>query len=38
MAGQSVGLVNSVQPVAQIIEELTEQAVTALSLRGAWAG
>jgi enoyl-[acyl-carrier protein] reductase II len=38
MAGQSVGLVTSVQPVADIIEELTEQAVTALAARGPWMG
>jgi enoyl-[acyl-carrier protein] reductase II len=38
MAGQSVGLVSSVQPVAEIIEELTEQAVTALAARGPWMG
>ncbi|MFT8549781.1 NAD(P)H-dependent flavin oxidoreductase [Acetobacter okinawensis] len=30
MAGQSVGMVTSVQPVAQIIEDLVEQAVVAL--------
>jgi len=38
MAGQSVGLVSSVQPVAEIIAELTEQAVTALAARGPWMG
>jgi enoyl-[acyl-carrier protein] reductase II len=38
MAGQSVGLVSVVQPVADIIEELTEQAVTALAARGPWMG
>jgi enoyl-[acyl-carrier protein] reductase II len=30
MAGQSVGMVTSVQPVAQIIADLVEQAVVAL--------
>jgi enoyl-[acyl-carrier protein] reductase II len=35
MAGQSVGMVNSVQPVADIIAELVDQAVTALMARGA---
>jgi len=38
MAGQSVGLVSSVQPVAEIIAELTDQAVTALAARGPWMG
>jgi lipid-binding SYLF domain-containing protein len=38
MAGQSVGLVTGVQPVAGIIEELTDQAVTALAARGPWMG
>jgi enoyl-[acyl-carrier protein] reductase II len=33
MAGQSVGLVTSVQGVAEIIEELTQQAVMALAAR-----
>jgi enoyl-[acyl-carrier protein] reductase II len=33
MAGQSVGMVTSVQTVAEIIGELVEQAVTALTLR-----
>jgi len=33
MAGQSVGMVTSVQPVAEIIGELVEQAVSALTLR-----
>ncbi len=30
MAGQSVGMVKSVQPVAQIIKDLVEQATVAL--------
>ncbi len=30
MAGQSVGMVKAVQPVAEIISDLVEQAVTAL--------
>ena len=34
MAGQSVGLVNAVQPVAEIIAELVDQAVAALMRRG----
>jgi enoyl-[acyl-carrier protein] reductase II len=38
MAGQSVGLVSSVQPVAEIIAELVDQAVDALALRGARVG
>ncbi len=33
MAGQSVGLVGSVQKVAEIIDELVEQAVAALAVR-----
>lgn len=33
MAGQSVGLVTSIQPVADIIAELVQQAVTALEAR-----
>ena len=33
MAGQSVGLVQSVQPVAEIIQELVDQAVNALAAR-----
>ena len=33
MAGQSVGMVTSVQPVAAIIEELVGQAVGALGAR-----
>jgi enoyl-[acyl-carrier protein] reductase II len=33
MAGQSVGMVTSVQPVAAIIEELVAQAVGALGAR-----
>jgi enoyl-[acyl-carrier protein] reductase II len=33
MAGQSVGMVTSVQPVAEIIQELVDQAVGALSVR-----
>ena len=35
MAGQSVGMVTSVQPVAAIIAELVEQAVCALAARAA---
>ena len=38
MAGQSVGLVTSIQSVADIIEELTAQATAALAARGPWAG
>lgn len=34
MAGQSVGLVRAVQPTAEIIHELVEQAVQALAQRG----
>jgi enoyl-[acyl-carrier protein] reductase II len=34
MAGQSVGLVSRVQPVAEIIEELCAQAAAALAARG----
>ncbi len=34
MAGQSVGMVASVQPVADIIDELVAQAVAALAARG----
>jgi enoyl-[acyl-carrier protein] reductase II len=34
MAGQSVGMVTAVQPVAAIIEELVDQAVAALMTRG----
>ena len=37
MAGQSVGLVTSVQPVAEIIAELVEQAVAALAVRHTFA-
>ena len=33
MAGQSVGMVTQVQPVAEIIRELVQQAETALVLR-----
>jgi enoyl-[acyl-carrier protein] reductase II len=33
MAGQSVGMVTSVQPVAEIIAELVDQAVCALAAR-----
>ncbi|OYV41506.1 MAG: 2-nitropropane dioxygenase [Rhodospirillales bacterium 20-64-7] len=33
MAGQSVGLVRSIQPVSQIIQELIDQAVAALASR-----
>ncbi len=35
MAGQSVGMVKSIQPTAEIIAELVEQAVNAIALRGA---
>jgi enoyl-[acyl-carrier protein] reductase II len=35
MAGQSVGMVRSVQPVAEIIQELVDQAVAALAARAA---
>jgi enoyl-[acyl-carrier protein] reductase II len=35
MAGQSVGMVTSIQSVAEIIAELVAQATTALALRGA---
>jgi enoyl-[acyl-carrier protein] reductase II len=35
MAGQSVGMVTSVQPVAEIIQEIVGQAVAALAGRGA---
>jgi enoyl-[acyl-carrier protein] reductase II len=38
MAGQSVGLVTSIQTVQEIIDELTAQAVTALAARGPWLG
>jgi enoyl-[acyl-carrier protein] reductase II len=34
MAGQSVGMVTAVQPTAEIIAELIEQATTALAARG----
>jgi enoyl-[acyl-carrier protein] reductase II len=34
MAGQSVGMVTSIQPVAEIIQELVGQAVAALAARG----
>ena len=34
MAGQSVGMVTSIQPVGEIIEELIGQAVAALAARG----
>jgi len=30
MAGQSVGLVNAIQPIAAILDELVEQTVAAL--------
>ena len=33
MAGQSVGMVTEVQPVAAIIQELVDQAVAALMAR-----
>jgi enoyl-[acyl-carrier protein] reductase II len=35
MAGQSVGMVTSIQPVAEIIQELVDQAVNALAARAA---
>jgi enoyl-[acyl-carrier protein] reductase II len=35
MAGQSVGMVTSIQTTADIIAELVDQAVTALALRHA---
>ncbi len=35
MAGQSVGMVTKIQPVAEIIEELVDQAVAALAARSA---
>ena len=38
MAGQSVGLVTSIQSVGDIIAELTGQAVAALAARGPWLG
>lgn len=38
MAGQSVGMVKSIQPVKDIIEELVGQAVGALVKRGARRG
>ncbi len=38
MAGQSVGLVTSIQSVADIIDELTGQATAALAARGPWPG
>lgn len=38
MAGQSVGLVTAEQPTAEIIEELVDQAVTALMARNRIAG
>jgi len=38
MAGQSVGLVTSIQSVGDIIAELTGQAVAALAARGPWVG
>jgi enoyl-[acyl-carrier protein] reductase II len=38
MAGQSVGLVTSIQSVPDIIAELTGQAVAALASRGPWVG
>lgn len=34
MAGQSVGMVKSIQPVAEILQELVDQAVEALAGRG----
>ena len=37
MAGQSVGMVSSVRPVAAIIDELVEQAAAALAARPALA-
>jgi enoyl-[acyl-carrier protein] reductase II len=36
MAGQSVGMVTAIQPVGEIIEELTAQAAAALAARGIW--
>lgn len=36
MAGQSVGMVTKIQPTAEIIDELVEQAVQALVLRDGW--
>ena len=33
MAGQSVGMVTSIQPVAEIIQELIDQAADALAAR-----
>ena len=36
MAGQSVGLVTAMQPVAEIIDEIVEQAVAALAARAPW--
>jgi enoyl-[acyl-carrier protein] reductase II len=33
MAGQSVGMVTSIQPVAEILSELKHQAVAALAVR-----
>ncbi len=38
MAGQSVGMVTAVQPIAAIIDELVEQAVSALVARNAATG
>jgi enoyl-[acyl-carrier protein] reductase II len=38
MAGQSVGLVTAIQPVQDIINDLTTQATAALAARGPWAG
>ena len=38
MAGQSVGMVTAEQPVAAIIKELIDQAVTALAGRRSFAG
>ena len=38
MAGQSVGLVTAIQPVADIIAELVGQATAALAARGPWVG
>jgi enoyl-[acyl-carrier protein] reductase II len=35
MAGQSVGMVASIQPTAEIIAELVEQAIAALRARAA---
>jgi enoyl-[acyl-carrier protein] reductase II len=34
MAGQSVGMVNREEPVAEIIQELIEEAAAALESRG----